>query len=59
MKEYICYGCNENCTWYEDKMEDMGILMGDLVCDTVCPYSGMDTEFHERKNGSEDEEDDP
>ena len=52
MKEYICYGCNENCTWYEDKMEDMGILMGDLVCDTVCPYSGMDTEFHERKNGS-------
>lgn len=56
MKEYVCWGCNENCTWDKDKMEDMGLLIYDMVCDVTCPYSGMSTEFHGRDDAEDEEE---
>lgn len=55
MTDYICYGCNENCTYSEYALRKMGILYdfgsGDEIIDVLCPYFGEYTEFH--KEGDE------
>ena len=45
MTEYICISCNENCVHEDYDLEDMGILIGEEICNVVCPYSGYHTEF--------------
>ena len=42
---YTCVACNENCTNSEHQMRDMGLLDGDEVYNTLCPYWGEFTEF--------------
>lgn len=58
MTDYICYGCNENCTHSEEKMREMGILVDiwgeSEIIDVICPYMGESTEFHE--DGEKEEE---
>jgi len=53
MTDYVCYGCNENCTYDEYALRDMDILCdigsGDEIIDIMCPYFGDYTEFHEEK----------
>ena len=55
MTDYICYGCNENCTYDEYALRDMDILCdigsGDEIIDIMCPYFGEYTEFHKCSEG--------
>ena len=57
MTDYICLGCNENCTWHEHTMIENGFLndYGDIF-NQICPYCMMVTNFQESNDDECDDD---
>lgn len=55
MTDFVCYGCNENCTYDEYALRNMEILCdigsGEEIIDTICPYLGGYTQFQKCDEG--------
>ena len=56
MTDYVCFGCNENCTWSEDIMILNGFLYNHEIFDQTCPYCMMMTVFQECDDDGDDDE---
>ena len=57
MTDYVCLGCNENCTWYKYTLIENGFLNNDgEIFNQTCPYCMMMTDFQECEGEEEDDD---